>query len=114
MRWTAYDPKGTKGLYVTLAPADATLRIDCGINGERRPDMVFGGTGAANPPELPVTLDFRDLAISPVITEPFQPKADGYHIMRHRGPGARSRKGAALQPPDERTLEQLRSLGYLR
>jgi arylsulfatase A-like enzyme len=85
LRWTAYPEGGTKMLFLQSAPTEAPLTIDARINGVR----VEPQTSEA-PPAL---------------------GKEGIFVQHHKGRSGRAVKTATL---DEQTLQQLRSLGYLR
>ena len=82
-------------------------------NGTEDRDLVFLGPDGHHPADLPVTVPADLAPLSPVIEKPFRPEKPGLYIYRHRGDAVRSRAGK-VEPLDEQTLRQLRSLGYLR
>ena len=113
LRWT-YSPEGkTRGFYFQLAPRESGLKVDLQINGRRVPEKVFIGEDRAHPRKIPWVTDLAESLSSPVIEARFQPNAEGFYLRHHRGKAGGSVRPHVL-PLDEKTLEQLRSLGYLR
>jgi hypothetical protein len=51
--------------------------------------------------------------ISPFIEQPFASQKSGFHVIRHGTPGSRPRR-TRVEPLDQKTLNQLRTLGYVR
>jgi hypothetical protein len=114
LRWHVYPGKGgTKSLFLQPARPDASLRLSLKINGEDRKEMVFLGKSGTHPAALPVTVAANLEPVSPFIERPFTAAKEGFYIFRHQVPG-KARPPGRVQPPDERILRQLRSLGYLR
>jgi hypothetical protein len=89
------------------------LRLDLHVDGTSRPDMVFLGTKRIHPPKLPADLTLHDDTSNPVLNQPFRAEQPGFYVFHHRGRGG-SRFGTLGGTLDEQTLQQLRSLGYLR
>jgi hypothetical protein len=115
LRWHVY-PGGTKqakALFLQPADPDAALRVDFKINGERQTALTFLGKDRTCPKALPATVPADLAPISPVIEKPFSADKAGFYVLRHRSAGSRSRP-AQVAPLDERTIRQLRSLGYLQ
>jgi len=85
-------PRGeVKALYFEVTPREAEVTCSLGTEGE-----------------APARAE-RD----PVIEEPFAPERDGLHLIHYRSEssGGRSALGVEL---DKKTIEQLRSLGYMQ
>jgi len=111
IHWLVYPGGQTKALVFELAPRDARVSFDFKVAGERRKDMVFVGAGLS-PLELPFEFKEEDLIRSPIIEKAFEPGQDGFHLTHYRGLGASARSATGIRL-DARTIEQLRSLGYL-
>ena len=115
LRWTAYPRGETKALYVEVAPDVGELSLDFTISEEKRRDLVFLDPSGSNPETLPFAVRFGGdrSGRSPVITEPFEPKQDGVHVVRYGKRTGASRTASPIQL-DAETLRQLRSLGYVQ
>jgi hypothetical protein len=104
----------TKGLFLQVMPADATIHFDLRIDGKLSPDRVFIGPNEAHPAQVPFDLQPETTPASdPVIDVPFVAMRPGYYVFRHRGTQAGSFP-ARTRAMDQNTIQQLRSLGYLR
>jgi hypothetical protein len=112
--WSCVPGERTKSLFLQAAPAEAAVHFEVRIDDRLVPDRVFIGPKRANPGQIPFDLALDGAALSdPVIEKPFQADKPGFYVFRHRG------KGAAAFPAlggtlDEKTILQLRDLGYLR
>jgi len=117
LAWHVY-PGGAgkvKSLLIETDPPEAAITADFKINGTRSEKTVFLGPGQAHPQALPVQLDTQLGAVSPVIEKPFAAAHDGFYISRHASGDAQPRSRASkVEPPDEQTIKQLKSLGYLQ
>ncbi|HYT89600.1 MAG TPA: sulfatase [Gemmataceae bacterium] len=115
VRWHVYPSglKPPKALFLQAAHPGASLRFDCKINGAAARELVFLGKDGRHPDGLPATIPADLAPSSPFIEQPFSADKDGFYIVRYRTEGARPRP-ALVQPLDEQTIRQLRSLGYLQ
>jgi hypothetical protein len=115
LRWHVYPGglKQPKSLFLQAERPGAALRIDCKLNGAADPATVFLGKDARHPAALPATVPADMAPVSPFIERPFTAERAGFYVLHHRTEGKRSRP-ALVQPLDEQTLKQLRSLGYLQ
>jgi len=111
--WTCELHGDTKAMYLQFAPKDAAIRFEFRIDGVERPEQVYLGERRVHPKQFPVELTLEDSASDPVMKKRFEPDKDGFYVMRYRSKAAASfpAQPAAL---DEKTIRQLRSLGYLR
>ena len=113
LQWVSYPGARTKALYFQISPANAVVHLDFKKNGSRTTDMIFVGARGAHPPSLPFDSAFCNPPLDPVIVKIFRPKQDGLHVMRH-GVKTPSARPGRIEPLDEQTIQQLRSLGYVR
>jgi hypothetical protein len=112
LQWN-YSPGGkTRGTYFQLIPREAALKLDFQVDGRRVPEKVFLGAAQAHPPTIPLATDLADSLSSPVLEGPFRPAAEGFYLRHHRRKVGTVRPQIA--PLDEKVIEQLKSLGYLR
>jgi hypothetical protein len=115
LRWQVH-PGGLerpKSLFLQPASPEASLRLDLKVNGSAAKELVFLGKDRRHPTTLPAKVAADLTPVSPFIERPFKAQAEGFYIFRHRAAGARPHPGR-VQPLDEQTVRQLRSLGYLR
>jgi len=112
MHWECYPSERIKAFYLEPQPPDQSVSFDFRIEGEPT-TQVFLGSKELTPPELPVETKLDGMCESPVIEKAFVPSRDGFFVRRYRTEGATSRP---TQPAklDEETVNQLRSLGYIR
>jgi hypothetical protein len=115
LRWHVYPGglKQPKAMFLQAEQPGAALRFDCKINGVAAREMVFLGKDGRHPDNLPATIPADLAPISPFIERPFSATRDGFYVLRHRVEGTHQRP-ARVQPLDEQTIRQLRSLGYLQ
>jgi hypothetical protein len=112
--WKCVPDQHTKGIFFQVTPADAGVRFDLRINGQHFPGQVFTGKSLAHPGAVPFDLTLRaDELSDPVIQGPFRPDRPGFYVFHHRA-GAAPSFPALLGTLDAKTIEQLRTLGYLR
>lgn len=113
--WTCYPGGGSKRLFLQADPPDAELRISASRESGEAETNVFWRTAAgAWVPEAGLSSIRRRLESSPAFDRvPFRPGPDGLYVERH---GTRPKAGRPGRPAqlDEKTLQQLRSLGYAR
>jgi hypothetical protein len=102
-----------KSMFVRPERPGASLRVDFRVNGSAAKETVFLGKDGLHPKGLPTTVSADLAPVSPFIERPFTAAKEGFYVMRHRSAGAQPRPGV-VQPLDEQTIKQLRSLGYLR
>lgn len=116
LHWVCHPhgaPGSSKAIYFQLSNPNAAVRVDLKVNGQADRSQVFLGAKRGQPAALPVETTLADDWQDPVITEPFRATQDGFYLERHRSDDATSRP-SRVENLDERTLQQLRSLGYVR
>jgi arylsulfatase A-like enzyme len=114
LRWHVYPGRDRpRSLFLQPARPGAALRVDFKVNGVADPSLVYLGEAAAHPDALPTTVAATLAPVSPFLTSAFTTEHAGFHVLRHRGPARRPRP-ARVKALDEHTLQQLRTLGYLR
>ena len=115
LRWQVHPGglKQPKSLFLQPALPKASLRVDFKINGSASREMVFLGKDRHHPQALPATVPADLAPVSPFIERPFVTEKAGFYVVRHRSPASRTHPGL-VQPLDEQTIKQLRSLGYLQ
>jgi arylsulfatase A-like enzyme len=113
IRWIC-NPRGkTWGYYFQLVPREAALWVDAKINGKPDPAKLFLGAARTFPARIPWQGDLRDSLSSPAIEKALQPPTEGIYLFHHRGNRPAS-VPAQVAPLHEKTLQQLKSLGYVR
>lgn len=113
LSWHVYPGGGVKSLFLQPDKSDASLRIDCKINGNRSKELLFLGKSGKHPDQMPALIPSDLSPVSPVIDKPFRTNQEGFHLFKHRTEGA-ARRNSRVQPLEEQTIHQLRSLGYLQ
>jgi hypothetical protein len=111
---TEYAPDGkTWSCYFQLTPRESDLKADLRIDGSPVREKVFIGPSQAHPRTLPLEIGATESISSPFIDKPFRAARDGFYLTHHRGKAGNSVR-SQIVPLDAKTVEQLRSLGYLR
>jgi hypothetical protein len=113
LHWHVYPGGQTKSLFLQPANPAAALRFDGKINGEQLPKSTFLGMMQVSPASLPTTVAADLEPLSPFIDKPFKAEQAGFYLHRHQTAG-RGTRPSRVEPLDERTLRQLKSLGYVR
>lgn len=116
LSWTCYPTRAGKTLFCQTAPADAAVAFDVRSDGGLAITNLFVGMGSnewLKASRQPMELRGSELGVDPFITNAVQVPGDGVFIRRYRMAGEAARAAANVQL-DEKTVKQLRSLGYLQ
>jgi hypothetical protein len=113
MNWMVYPGGRTKALYFQLLSPNVPVRIDLKKDAVKPPSLVYAGVKGTHPKELPFSFDLRGATSEPIIEKEFKPEKEGLYIRRYSREGTSSKR-IRMEKLDEQTLEQLRSLGYVR
>lgn len=106
------------GMYFEMLPPDSRIVCDIQVEGARKKRPIFVGADHSTPEQVPFPLDD---AVKPI--EPFflagqresGTKGPGCYILRYRSAAKARASGAGRKATiDQRTKDQLRSLGYVR
>jgi len=75
---------------------------------------VFVGVKRERPASIPAELRLDDALSPPVIEGPFTATEHGFYLERHRAQSGATSRPSRVESLDEQTIQQLRSLGYVR
>jgi len=110
LAWVCYPAGGAKRLFLRADPADALPSVTAKKDGGVSETNVFWRTARglwSRDPALMSPVAAATTAIPPV------PGQDGIYIER-RGARPKSQRGTRASQLDEKTIRQLRSLGYMQ